>query len=193
MSLNTNMFKSRVRASTKEPKNGGRRSNQGAAERIDVALVMRNLEQDEKDMNAMIITAGAISASLFWLIFRHLLLLREVQEKAHLAVSLSHITSPISALLWGIVYWSTGLIFGLCAVFIAFLVKKAIRDYRDILQRLGRPLEKARTQESLDHEDRCYQFSLVTLFLGVVNLFRPIGATVFVPAVIQVTPSTSSH
>jgi hypothetical protein len=168
------------------------------------------------------IKAGAISASLFWLIFRHLLLLREVQEKAHLAVSLSHITSPISAcvavppvsldpdpalaqscssLLWGIVYWSTGLIFGLCAVFIAFLVKKAIRDYRDILQRLGRPLEKARTQESLDHEDlvawlswlipvatdstyRCYQFSLVTLFLGVVNLFRPIGATVFVPAVI---------
>jgi hypothetical protein len=63
MSLNTNMFKSRVRASTKEPKNGGRRSNQGAAERIDVALVMRNLEQDEKDMNAMIITVRLFGLS----------------------------------------------------------------------------------------------------------------------------------
>jgi len=220
MSLNTNTFETRARASTKEFNNGAirsRRSSQGTAERrTNVALTIRSLEQDEHKMKTVIVTAGVITAHLVWWIVRHLQFLqqaREYQHQKYLFATLSHISRKISALStgvavpplpldpgptvaipgsWAVVYMCTSLVFALSAIFVAMVVKKAIRDYRVVLQRRGRPLEKARPQESLDHGDvvawfipvamdttyRLYQVSLLALLLGIVNLFRPFGATI---------------
>ena len=230
MSLNTNMFATRARASINAEINSGG-SSQGEAERTNVARILRDLEHDEKETNMVIITVrlfgcllrwhghesvikvSAISTSLVWWIVRIIQQLQQAtvaQENAqHLVSHFSHVSwtnflnPPLapsgSSLLWTIVYWATSLFFGLFAIFVAVIVKKVIRDYKAVLQPRGRPLEKTRTQESLDHGDvvawfipvatdtmyRNYQVSLVVLLLGVLNFFLcPVGATIFVPTVI---------
>ena len=152
---------------------------------------------------------GPLSASLAWGI---VLQLQQVAQGNYLAAQF-WTNSPTSArvavppvpalapsgssLLWGVAYWFTSLVFGLSAIFVAVLVKKVIRDYRVALQRHGRKLEKAQTQDSFGDEvfwfihvaaDTMYrlkQVFLVVVLLGVVNFFLcPVGATIFVPTVI---------
>ncbi|KAH9027196.1 hypothetical protein EDB84DRAFT_1563491 [Lactarius hengduanensis] len=225
-----NSIEKRAQESTKTPNNGSSGGSSQGAERSNEALItgIRSLEQ-EKDANAVIITASAICASLIWCIIRsipNLQAARATQKIKHYhdlyAAFLSHVpqtnslTSPQVAvppipyapdpalassgpdLLWANVYWTTSLVFGLSAIFVAALIKKKIRDYRVVIQRRGRPPLEAQIQESLggdagawymfeetDTMYRLLQVSLVVLPLGHTSYLYPLGATIFIPTVVS--------
>ncbi|KAF8273108.1 hypothetical protein EI94DRAFT_1795489 [Lactarius quietus] len=186
MSLNTNTTEPQARAA---PYNSDtyNRGSQGA-ESNNEALIIRRLEQEEKEMNTFLISAGGFSFSTIWLIVHSIL---DLQEKTahktahHLAEIFSYVSQgnspPVavpdtaltpsgSSLIRAIVYWFTGLFFGLSAIFVAIMVKGKIRDHRVALQSHSQPWEKV---------------SLVVLILGHVNFFLfPVGTMIFVPTVI---------
>ncbi|KAH9027195.1 hypothetical protein EDB84DRAFT_1500593 [Lactarius hengduanensis] len=223
-----NEIKKRESASTKAPNDEdirSRGSSQGA-ERNNEALmpvIIRSLKQEEKDINAVIMAASVICASLIWCSAQDdlraprakylldLLFSRVPQTTSpRVAVPLiPHVPDPALApsssfgpsfgLLWAKAYWITGLGFGLAAIFMAVLIKQAIRNYRVVIQRRGQsPSEKIHTQESLDGDAeawyrsaptdavyRLFRVFLVLSLLAHVDCFVcPVGATTFIPTVI---------
>lgn len=225
-----NEIKKRESVSTKAPNDGdirSRGSSQGA-ERNNEALmpvIIRSLKQEEKDINAVIMAASVICASLIWCsgqddpraprakYLLDLLFSRVPQTNSftspRVAVPIPHVPDPALppsssfgpsfGLLWANAYWITGLGFGLAAIFMAVLIKQAIRKYRVVIQRRGQsPSEKIRTQESLDGDAeawyrsaptdavyRLFRVFLVLSLLAHVDCFVcPVGATTFIPTVI---------
>ncbi|KAH9000451.1 hypothetical protein EDB92DRAFT_1831391 [Lactarius akahatsu] len=222
-----NEIKKRESVSTKASNDGDIRSGASSqgAERNNEALmpvIIRSLKQEEKDINAVIMAASVICASLICCsgqddlraprakYLLDLLFSRVPQTNSpRVAVPIPHVPDPALApswsfgpsfgLLWANAYWITGLGFGLAAVFMAVLIKQAIRNYRVVIQRRGQsPKEKIRTQESLDGDAeawyrsaptdavyRLFRVFLVLSLLAHVDCFVcPIGATTFIPTVI---------
>ncbi|KAI9458124.1 hypothetical protein BJY52DRAFT_1186920 [Lactarius psammicola] len=182
-SLNMNRFEKRARGSTKAPNNGGI-SIMGSgqeAERNNEALIIRSLEQLEKGVKAVIISASAIGASLIWCIIhgiQNLQAARTAQKARHYldlyATSPRVAVPPIPhaldsalapsgfGLLWANAYWITSLVFGLSAISIAVLVKSKIQEHKIVLQCRGQSLEKALVQESLDGGAEAWYMSEAT-------------------------------
>ncbi|KAI9458123.1 hypothetical protein BJY52DRAFT_1269811 [Lactarius psammicola] len=157
MSLRT---ETRARASTEAPNNGGIRSRGSSpgAERNNEALRIRirGLEQQEKDINVVIITACPICVSLIWFIVRsiqNLQVERVAQNYQDLYTAIfshvprtsfftppqvtvppvPHAPDPALApsgfdLLWVNVYWVTSLVFGLSTISIAVFAKVLIKQ-----------------------------------------------------------------
>ncbi|KAH9167462.1 hypothetical protein EDB89DRAFT_121896 [Lactarius sanguifluus] len=68
-SLDMNEIKKRESASTKAPNDGGicsTGSSQGAERNNEALMIIRGLKQEEKDINAVIMAASVICASLIW-------------------------------------------------------------------------------------------------------------------------------
>ncbi|KAH8983138.1 hypothetical protein EDB86DRAFT_3085539 [Lactarius hatsudake] len=223
MSLRNNIEK-RAQESTETPNNGDSEGSSQRAERNNEALVT-SIRSFERDANTVIITAGAICASILWCILRGIEDMQAARTRQKIkryhnlyTAFLSHVpqtnsltspqvppipygldpalASPGLDLLWANVYWTTSLVFGLSAIFIAILIKNKIGGYKVVFQRRGRPpLEQAQIQVSLDRDVRaCYmltdtmyrllQVCFVVLPLGHASYLYPLGGTIFVPTVV---------
>ncbi|KAI9429363.1 hypothetical protein H4582DRAFT_273442 [Lactarius indigo] len=91
-------------------------------------------------------------------------------------------------LLWANTYWTTSLVFGLSAVFIAVLIKKKSWDYRVAIQHRGQPPLEAQIQELVKGTYtmyRLFQVFLVVFPLGHASYLYPLGARIFIPTVVS--------
>ncbi|KAH9066814.1 hypothetical protein EDB87DRAFT_1588378 [Lactarius vividus] len=193
-----NEIKKRASASTKAPNDGDIRSGSSSqgAERNNEALLI--LKQEKKDVNAVIMAASVICASLLWCsgqddlrapkakYLLDLLFSRVPQTNSHASPRVAvppnpHVPDPALApssgfgprfrLLWANAYVVTGLGFGLAVIFMAVLIKQAIQNYRAVIHRRGQPpSEKIHTQESLDGDTEAWYMSAP--MDAVYRLFR---------------------
>lgn len=159
--------------------------------------------------------AGGFSFSAAWLIVRNIqdmwtgVTVAEITALHLISQKISFIPPPVaipytsdpvlspsgSCLEQVVVYWLTGLVFCLSAMFMAIFFKQIIRSHRVDLQSHSQLWEKAKAQWSdadadcwngaMDLMYRLFQVSLIVLIIGHVNFFIfPVSPMVFVPAVI---------
>ncbi|KAH9956098.1 hypothetical protein BC827DRAFT_1378765 [Russula dissimulans] len=202
-------------------------------------FLIKYLKGEEKSMNTIIISAGAISLSIVYCIMNTMRNIQATQQNgcsqglyAALRLYKSQMTSfstmgPLetpatsswsssqasscsipdslsSRIVRMNMYWVTGLIFSISAVFLAIVGKQTIRDHRSTLehQRDARAPKRARAPNrdyslaagdleawsvfaATDAMYRLFQVSLVIFFLGHVDkLVTPIGVPAFAPVAI---------
>ncbi|KAH9167463.1 hypothetical protein EDB89DRAFT_1909980 [Lactarius sanguifluus] len=205
-----NSTEKRAQEPTKTPNNGGSGgSSQGAEHSNEALMIIRSLKQEEKGINAVIITAARATQKikhyhdLYAAFLSHVPQTNSLTSPQVAVPPIPHAPDPALAssglgLLWANVYWTTSLVFGLSAIFIAVLIKEKIRVYRVVIQRRGRPPLEAQIPGSLggdagawymfeetDTMYRLLQVSLIVLPLGHASTLYPLGATIFIPTVVS--------
>ncbi|KAI9458122.1 hypothetical protein BJY52DRAFT_1373044 [Lactarius psammicola] len=108
-----------------------------------------------------------------------------------------HAPDPAALALWANVYWGLSLVSGLFAIAFAVLVKKSIRNHKDVLRRHGqlhmrksleRDVKAWFISQGTDEVYRLFQIFLVGFILGYTNSFLGhinsyLGITVIVPLI----------
>ncbi|KAI9507938.1 hypothetical protein F5148DRAFT_1149384 [Russula earlei] len=208
-----------------------RRASSSSRQRAEHTDELIFLKRKENELNALFISATAISASILFCIVHNIRNLQAMQQPGcsqalYAAVRLyksqiksssptlaaqtptpsilssacSTLNSPLSHVIRMNMYWATGLVFSVSAVFLAMFAKQRVRDHRRalVLQRDAHPPESTPTRNSsvdpvqawsisvaMDSMYRLFQVALIVFLLGHFDaIVVPIGVTVFAPIVV---------